>query len=57
MYDETLDQEYPPNSRFRTEDERKRFNLLGRELLQCLRRELPQLEITYHNHWDDEILS
>jgi hypothetical protein len=55
MYDETLDQNYPPDSRFKTEEERRRFNLLGRELLQSLERELGNdYAVTYQNHWDDE---
>ncbi len=52
-YDQTLNQDYPPDSKFKSEDERIRFNLLGRELLQALRNELGRdYEIVYHNHYD-----
>jgi hypothetical protein len=55
MYNETLDQDHPPNSQFKSEEERRIFNELGRELFQSLRRELgTEYEISYQNHYDED---
>ena len=55
-YDQTLNQDYPPDSDFKSEKERTGFNLLGRELLQALKQELGhEYEIIYRNHYDTEL--
>lgn len=40
LYEETLDEEYPPDSRFETEEMAQEFRLEGERLAACLREEL-----------------
>ena len=40
IYNETLDQNYPPDSGFKDSEEESKFSNEGKELVECLRNEL-----------------
>ena len=40
IYNETLDQDYPPNSGFKTQELERKFKLDGESLAECLKAEL-----------------
>jgi hypothetical protein len=52
-YDETLNHDYPPDSHFKSDEDRIKFNTEGRSLLERLRHELGEgYEVVYQNHWE-----
>jgi hypothetical protein len=56
-FDKTLNQDYPPDSGFETEQEAQEFNETGWMLWEQLKKELPYVQFFYHDQKSNQLLS
>ncbi len=50
LYQDTLDHNYPPDSDFQTEEDKRKHQVLGKELAQKLQNELgPEFNVKYYS--------
>jgi hypothetical protein len=55
-YDSTLDQDYPPESGFKSEEDRLAFDREGRRLWRRLQHELPDFTVVYFTDLEQRLL-